>query len=70
VEESIPHIGSLMRENLGELIGGSEVLVVALGTEPVLRALRAGCRPDHFLLDLVNLRGKEDLPGTYRGVCW
>ncbi len=70
VEESIPHIGSLMRENLDELIRDSEVLVVALGGETVVRALRAGCRPDHFLLDLVNFRGREDLPCTYRGVCW
>jgi GDP-mannose 6-dehydrogenase len=70
VEESIPHIGSLMRESVEELIRGSEVLVVALGTEPVVRALRAGCRADQFLLDLVNLRGRESLPCTYRGVCW
>jgi GDP-mannose 6-dehydrogenase len=70
IEESIPHIGSVMSERLGELIDESEALVVGLKTETVVRELRARCRPDHFLLDLVNLADRENLPGTYRGVCW
>jgi len=70
IEESIPHIGSLMCDEPGEVIDDSQVLVVALGTEPVLRELHARCRPDHVILDLVNLAGRDRLPGTYRGVCW
>jgi GDP-mannose 6-dehydrogenase len=70
IEESIPHIGSLMNERLGEMIDRSEVLVVGLRGEPVTRELQARSRPDHFILDLVNLPGKNDLRGTYHGVCW
>ena len=70
IEESIPHLGSLMSDDLAGLIEEAQVLVVGLRTDSVLTALRERCRPDHFVLDLVNLPDREALPGTYRGVCW
>jgi GDP-mannose 6-dehydrogenase len=70
VEDSIPHIGSLMRDDLSRLIEESEVLVIGLRNPTVLQALEEGCRPDHFVLDLVNIPNRGRVKGTFRGVCW
>jgi len=70
IEESIPHIGSLMTDDLDGLIDDAQFLVVGLATDVVRAALRARMRPEHELLDLVNLPDRQALPGTYRGVCW
>jgi len=70
IEESIPHIGSLMSDDLAAMIDEAQVLVVGQGSETVLAQLRQRCRPDHFILDLVRLSNPEQLAGTYRGVCW
>ncbi len=70
IEETIPHIGSLMCDDLGSLIDGSQVVIVGLCTEHVLKELQRRCRPDHFILDLVNVPDGDSLKGTYRGICW
>ena len=70
IAETIPHIGSLMSDDLGSLIDDSQVLVVGLRTDAVVRELHARCRPDHFILDLIRLADSAKLKGTYRGVCW
>lgn len=70
IEESIPHIGSLMSDDLGTLIDRAEVVVIGLRSETVISRLRQHCRLDHFVLDLVKLPNAKELPGTYRGVCW
>jgi GDP-mannose 6-dehydrogenase len=70
IEESIPHIASLMTERCEDLIDTSEVLVVGLRTGAVVAALRARCRSDHVIVDLVNLPERAQFRGEYRGVCW
>jgi GDP-mannose 6-dehydrogenase len=70
IEEAVPHIGSLLVEDLEAVVEGAQALVVSLTTEPVLRALETHLRPDHFILDLANLSNRGALRGTYRGVCW
>src|SRR5690606_27989932 len=70
IEESIPHIASLMTSDLAQLIGQSEVLVVALKTPEVLEALEAHTREDQFLLDIAGLPDGAAYRASYRGVCW
>jgi GDP-mannose 6-dehydrogenase len=70
IEESIPHISALMCEEPDRLVDESQVLVVALRTDAVLRALEARTRPDQFIVDLANLPARERIRGTYRGICW
>ena len=72
IEEVIPHIGSLLSASLSEVVQGAEVVVIATrglnGNE-----LRVVClRPDHFVIDLVNLeRGSRPITsGNYEGICW
>jgi len=70
IEEVIPHISSLMAEDLSSVIDASQVVIVGLATDVVRAELRRRSRPDHLILDMVNLPDCASLKGTYRGVCW
>ncbi len=70
IEESIPHIGSLLTEDAAEVIDHADVLVVALKNGTVSKALEERLRPDQFLLDLAFLPNRKRLRSEYRGVCW
>ena len=70
IEESIPHIASLMCDRVEDLIERSQVLVVGLQDKLLLDKLYAMCRKDHFVLDLVGIADREKILGQYRGVCW
>jgi GDP-mannose 6-dehydrogenase len=71
IEEVIPHIGSLLSTSLHEVVTGAEVVVIATrglkGDE-----LRPCLRPDHTVIDLVNLdRGSRPITSAdYEGICW
>jgi GDP-mannose 6-dehydrogenase len=70
IEETIPHISSLMCEDAERLVVESQVLVVALRTASVVTALETRTRPEQFILDLANLPFHDRIRGTYRGICW
>ena len=59
-----------MCDELPALIDESQVLVVGLQSEAIVGELHKRSRPDHVILDLVNLSASHQLNGTYRGVCW
>lgn len=70
IEQTIPHIGSLLENDLELIVRDAEVVVV--GTRGISRdTLQACLRPDHIVLDLVNLE-KERRPAVanYEGICW
>jgi len=67
----IPHIGSLLSENLSDVLNDAAVVVIATrGLNP--DELRRGLRPDHIVIDLVNLerRSRPATSGDYEGICW
>jgi len=70
IEEILPHIGSLMCEDVGTMIAWADVLVVGLRSETILRALRERMRPDQILVDVTRIPDREGLVGAYRGLCW
>jgi GDP-mannose 6-dehydrogenase len=70
IEESIPHIASLMTADLQSLVQGSDVLVVAMKTPEVLSALAAHTREDQLLLDIAGLADPSAQRAAYQGVCW
>ena len=58
IEEVIPHIGSLLSTSMAQVVGDAEVIVIAtrgLNNEELRRSLR----PDHIVIDLVNLERKS-----------
>jgi GDP-mannose 6-dehydrogenase len=70
IEESIPHIASVMTGDIEQLVREAEVLVVATRTPEVLAALQAHTRPEQLLLDIALLPDREAQQARYRGVCW
>lgn len=70
IEQTIAHIGSLMRPNLEDVVQESELLVVALGDPRTAEALSRTVRKDQLLLDLVRLPNRDQLHCRYEGLCW
>jgi GDP-mannose 6-dehydrogenase len=69
IEESIPHVASLMTTDVRRLIERAEVLVVAQKSPEILEALSRG-RRGQVVLDLVPLPERRAGEAAYRGVCW
>ncbi len=71
IEEVIPHIGSLLCSDLAQVVREAEVVVIS--TRGIKKEeLQQHLRPDHIILDLVNLE-KARRPadkGKYEGICW
>ncbi len=70
IEQSIPHIASLMTEDIEALVRDAQVLIVALKTPEVLAALKAHARPDQLLIDIAALPDRQAQRARYQGVCW
>jgi GDP-mannose 6-dehydrogenase len=70
IEESIPHIASLMTADLAELVRNSDVLIAAMKTPDVLGVLDAYTREDQLLLDIAGLPDPRLQRAIYQGVCW
>ncbi len=70
IENAIPHIGSLLETDLGQILKNAEVVVIA--TRGIARdQLQAHLRPDHVVLDLVNLEAaRRPTAANYEGICW
>lgn len=71
IEHVIPHIGSLLSDDLSQVLQTSEVIVV--GTRAVSReTLQPHLRADHILIDLVNLeKSRRPAPSpSHSGLCW
>src|SRR6201997_2739805 len=71
IEEVIPHIGSLLCQDLALALSAAEVVVVA--TRGLDRAtLSRHIRADQIVIDLVNLEKARRIEhnGSYEGICW
>jgi GDP-mannose 6-dehydrogenase len=70
IEETIPHIASVMTGDVEQLVREADVLVVATRAPEALVALQAFTRPEQLLLDVAVLPDREAHRARYRGVCW
>jgi GDP-mannose 6-dehydrogenase len=70
IEQAMPHIGSLLEHDLGQMLKNAQVVVI--GTRGVSRdQWEPHLRPDPIVLDLVNLDSARRLGGpNYEGICW
>lgn len=69
IEREIPHISQLMRPDLGEVIDGSEVIIIGK-KENKFRVLSEKLNNGRVILDLVRLFDLEDQRKSYQGMCW
>jgi len=70
IEHTIPHIGSLLENDLERILAHADVIII--GTRSISRdQLQPLLRPDHVVLDLVNLeRERRPAAANYQGICW
>jgi GDP-mannose 6-dehydrogenase len=71
IEDTIPHIGSLLSHDLREVVESAEVLLIgtkAIPAEKLNLLLRRGT----IVIDLVHLEKSRRLmgSGSYEGICW
>ena len=70
IEREIPHIASLLVNDLDAVVAHGEILVIGNGSA-VFRTLPAHCRSGQVVFDLAGIPGLKDAPGIdYRGVTW
>ncbi|MGH8176833.1 MAG: nucleotide sugar dehydrogenase [Steroidobacter sp.] len=70
IEESIPHIASLMTTDLDSLVRDADVLIVGMKSAEVLASLNVHTRADQLLLDITGLADRDAQRAEYQGVCW
>lgn len=70
VEKEIPHIWSVMRGSIDEVLDQSELVVIGNGSGE-FRQLEPVLRDDHIVIDLVRAFGsRRSDGGSYRGIAW
>jgi GDP-mannose 6-dehydrogenase len=70
IEKAIPHIGSLLINDLGKCVADADIVVI--GTRGIApETLKQHLRPEHVVIDLVNLeKSRRASSGHYEGICW
>jgi GDP-mannose 6-dehydrogenase len=71
IEEVIPHVGSLLCQDLETALAHAEVVII--GTRGIDRAtLSRQIEPGQIVIDLVNLEKARRIEhnGSYEGICW
>jgi GDP-mannose 6-dehydrogenase len=70
IEQHLPHIGSLLRSDIGDVVDASDLIVIGIADARIYEALGRLVRPDQTVLDLVNVPENVRSHGDYRGLCW
>lgn len=68
IERAIPHVSSLMRDSIEDVLDHAEVVVVG-NRDPEFASVPDRLRPDQQLIDLVRLRPDGAGPQG-EGICW
>jgi GDP-mannose 6-dehydrogenase len=70
VEESIPHIASIMADDPETVIRECKVVVLGARNPAAEAALRAVRDDSRIIVDLVGVPDRAEMSGQYHGVCW
>jgi GDP-mannose 6-dehydrogenase len=70
IETQIPHLSSLLRETVDQVIESSDVIVIGNQAPEFVEAVER-CRPDQLVIDLVRLPlDATAVKAQYEGICW
>ncbi len=69
IENEIPHIWSLMRDTVKEVVDFGDVVVIGNGT-PEFRGIQPGLRDGQMVVDLVRAFGARESDASYQGIAW
>ncbi len=65
----IPHIASLMRDSIEQVLEHAEIVVIG-NSAAEFTQIAAKLRPDQHVLDLVRLGGGTETHEQFEGICW
>ncbi len=69
IEKEIPHIWTLMRPTVPEVLAEAEVVVIGNGT-PAYRGVQPLLKDGQAVIDLVRAFGARQSDASYQGICW
>ncbi len=69
IEREIPHIWTLMRASIPEVLGDADVVVIGNGT-PEYRGVQSLLKDGQTVVDLVRAFGGRHSDAKYHGICW
>lgn len=69
IEREIPHISSLLRRELDEVVDSSEVVIIGKREEE-FRGLGSKLNNGRVFIDLVGMLKGHSHNGSYHGICW
>jgi GDP-mannose 6-dehydrogenase len=69
IDEHIPHLSSLLVEDIDELATESDVLVIGYSS-PEFRPVIESARPDQTIIDLARFAKEIPTRAVYDGICW
>jgi GDP-mannose 6-dehydrogenase len=69
IENEIPHIWSLMRTSIDDVLGFGDVVVIGNGADE-FRRIQPALREGQMVVDLVRAFGPRTSDGSYQGVAW
>ena len=69
IENEIPHIWTLMRNTVQEVVDHGDVVVIGNGT-PEFRQIQPQLRDGQMVVDLVRAFGNRTSDASYQGVAW
>ena len=69
IDQEIPHISSLLKSDLNEVIDSSEVLVIGKHMDE-FRGVSDRLGTEQVIIDLVRLLDHSNRSSNYHGVCW
>jgi GDP-mannose 6-dehydrogenase len=70
ITKQIPHLSSLLCEDIQDVIDHSDVIVVGNNAPEFGEALK-NTRPEQRIVDLVRVKtDRTAMPAQYQGICW
>lgn len=69
IEKEIPHIWTMMRPSIPEVMAGADVVVIGNGT-PAYRGVQPLLTDGQTVVDLVRAFGARESDAKYQGICW
>jgi GDP-mannose 6-dehydrogenase len=69
IEEHIPHLSSLLVEDINDLSATADVVVIGYKSPEFAQAV-AALRSDQVVIDLARLAPHVTTPARYEGICW
>ena len=70
IRDTIPHIETLLRSGIDDVLAHAETIVVGYHDADVRAALTRGVRADQTVIDLAGLPSDERPAADYEGICW